>query len=176
MNKKAIELSIRFLVTIVIALVVFGMGIYFVRTLFGGAEEIVSESQSKLDRQIGDLICEHADKACMPISSKTVRRTEDFIFGIKIINVFPGTEKAFAIEVSAGRNLEGQGTIPKPLIAPEKLIIKSKEGVSKGMMVQVPSDTPSGRYVFDVTVLYNSNPNEDPQDEYEKLKFYVTVP
>ena len=51
-GKQGIELSVNFLVTFILAIVLFGLGILFARQLFGGAEEISRLSQEQLDEQI----------------------------------------------------------------------------------------------------------------------------
>ena len=87
MNKKGIELSVNFLVTIIIALVIFGFGVKFVYNLASGASEMESLTTDDLDERIGDLLCESADKVCIGVNRKVIPRGEFDVFGIKVINV-----------------------------------------------------------------------------------------
>ncbi|MBU90563.1 hypothetical protein CMO94_03385, partial [Candidatus Woesearchaeota archaeon] len=108
MNKKGIELSVNFLVTIIIALVIFGFGVKFVYNLASGASEMESLTTDDLDERIGDLLCESADKVCIGVNRKVIPRGEFDVFGIKVINVIETAKFRVVIEPRARIDKQGK--------------------------------------------------------------------
>ena len=97
MNKKAIELSINFLVIIIISLAVFGMGILFVNKIFFAAGKKVAEMDSQTKEELARLL-DSGDKVAMPFFQKTVIHGNTATFGIGVLNTL-GSPKAFTVVV-----------------------------------------------------------------------------
>ena len=67
-NKKAaVELSLNFLVVLIISIVLFGFGVIFIRNLFSQATDLRDLTLEELDDRIADLICEGTDRVCIEI-------------------------------------------------------------------------------------------------------------
>ncbi|MBS3142693.1 hypothetical protein J4464_04890 [Candidatus Woesearchaeota archaeon] len=87
MQKKGFELSINFIVIMILAIVIFGLGIKFVNDFFKQANKLSDKSTEQLDREIGELLCPTNQMVCIPVNRKTIRHGEFDTFGIKIRNV-----------------------------------------------------------------------------------------
>lgn len=169
--KKGIELSINFLVTIVIALTIFGFGVRFIYTLASEATELESLTTSELDKRIGDLLCESTDKVCIGKDKKVIRKGDFDVFGIKIINIQDVTD--FEIIISRP-DIPGYTPNNNPIFGDElKWNPKSRterlereEENEFGLGISVPKTAISGTYIFDVRV--------EPYGTLHKL--YVEVP
>lgn len=85
MNKKAIQLSINFLVIVIISLAIFGMGIVFVNKIFFSAGKKIAEMDLKTKEELAMLLDE-GDKVAMPFFQKTVIHGKTATFGIGILN------------------------------------------------------------------------------------------
>ena len=179
LNKKGIELSINFLVTLILAITIFSFGIIFARNLMGGAEELTSMTESDLDKRIGDLLCSGNERVCYGIRDLTIRRGDFDIFGVRILNVLNTADKnTFKLTVTRrGYIPKGQKTInPSPdvqlTVIPEtrEESIPNNEEDTFGIGIEVPRNALPGRYILDVSVTYDSN------NEYDFNKLYVTVP
>src|SRR3989338_6289461 len=89
-NKKAIELSLNFIIIIILSIIISEFGIRFISKLSTQAIELQEITTSELDERIGNLVCEGSDRVCVGIDRKTIRRTKFDVFGIKIINILEG--------------------------------------------------------------------------------------
>ena len=176
--KKGIELSLNFLVTIIIALVIFGFGINFIYNLASEAAEMESMTTEDLDKRIGELLCESTDKVCIPVNKKTIQRGEFGVVGVKIINILTDTSSSeFGIDVQVSKGFKknneeitDQADLDKIDVKHRgHVIIEKNEEADIGIGVEVVKDAISGTYVLDVTVEYSD-------DETILQKIYIEVP
>ena len=185
MNKKGIELSVNFLVTIIIALVIFGFGVKFVYNLVSEVSELETLTTDNLDKRIEDILCESADKVCIGVNKKVIPIGEFGVFGIKVINVVDQTE--FQIEINPGDGINKQGaSVPNNKIKfkynTEAFDLKRNEERSLGIGFGVPKDRnieiESGTYIFNVEVKYASGGRSVYHYDTNNpiYKIYVEVP
>ena len=168
--KKGIELSLNFLVTIVIALAIFGFGIKFISNLSSDVKEMESLTIDDLDARIGQLACGAADKVCISPTKKVIKKGDFDVFGIIIINIL--NEGYFGVQITPS-SLPGYTKNNEPILTDNIKLkyrsgvsIKNNEEESIGVGVEVPKDTQSGIYIFDVKI--------SPYSEINKI--YVEVP
>lgn len=178
-DKKAMELSLNFIVILIISLVIFGFGITFISKISSQARDITQLTFDELDQEIGDVICEGSDRVCIGVDRKTISRKKYGFFGLKIFNILSAQD--FDITV-APSNPSGftKGKIPiicppckPPLINPPSRSVRisqNKEAVI-GVGIQVPSDAVSGTYIFNVEI---KTADGDLYTQTQKL--YVNVP
>ncbi|MBA3064142.1 hypothetical protein FP803_01760, partial [Candidatus Woesearchaeota archaeon] len=57
-NKKGMELSINFIVILILSIVVFGFGIKILSGIFGGASEIEKITLEEINRHLIDIMCD----------------------------------------------------------------------------------------------------------------------
>ena len=175
-NKKAIELSLNFIVILIISIIIFGFGIRFISTLSSKATELQDITISELDESIGSLVCESSDRVCIGVDRKTIKRTKFDIFGLKIMNIIDSQN--FDIVVS--RPTPSGYAKNKVEIMSDNLIwnprersifIEKNEEKNLGIGVQVPTNAASGTYIFNVNIK-----GEDGQPYTSVQKLYVDVP
>ncbi|MBN2567360.1 hypothetical protein JXB02_04735 [Candidatus Woesearchaeota archaeon] len=97
LNKRAIELSVGFVVILVLAVVVFGLGISFARTFFQKAEGLKADVDSQTEMQIRRLL-DRGERVAIPLSRKTVRPGAASTFAIGVMNVL-GQTRDFRITI-----------------------------------------------------------------------------
>lgn len=185
LTKKGIELSVNFMVMLILAIVLFGFGMYFARELFTTSGGITERAFDEFDQQIEDLACSSADKVCVPVSTKSVGGDGYAIMGIVVENVL-GERREFEIFAEPSTYVDKNGN-EKPFNAANIQIspgaankrilpIENREKKAIGIAVQ-PVGMPSGTYAFSVFVNY-----EDASGVFTSytdgrpLKFYVVVP
>ncbi len=180
--KKSVELSLNFIVILIISIVLFGFGIKFISQLSTQAMNIQEMTEDELDVRISDLICEGSDRVCIGQDRRTIVRGDFDVFGLKIMNVLES--EGFDITVSPP---EPPGTpigfkkdktpitsppSPKLILNPStrNINIEKNEERNVGIGVQVPSNAVSGTYILDVRI-------NTPSGEYSNVqKLYVDVP
>jgi len=174
-NKKAIELSLNFMVILIISIIIFGFGVRFISRLSSEAIDLTRITEEELDERIGNLVCEGSDRVCIGIDRKTIKRTKFDVFGLKILNVLDNPR--FDIVVS--RPTPSGYTKSKAAIQTDGLIwnpksrsvfIEKDEENNLGIGVQVPADAVSGTYIFNVEIKTDDGRYANVQ------KLYVDVP
>ena len=176
--KKGIELSINFLVTVIIALAIFGFGIRFIYNLAGEATDMERMTTEQLDRSIGELLCESSERVCIGIDKKAIQKGDFDVFGIKIVNIENG--RNFELDVHpTGFTKNNQQVAP---IGLDKIHVKYNPSFfierngekNAGVGVEVAKTADSGTYILDVRVNAVSN---GVSSQYSGLqKIYVEVP
>ena len=175
-TRKAIELSLNFIVILIISIVIFGFGVRFISNLSSEAIDITKITEKELDERIGDLICEGSDRVCVGIDRKTIRRTKFDAFGLKIVNIL----ETQSFDIIVERPSPSGYTINKRPVGSDSLIwnpkarsvfIEKNDEKSLGIMVQVPANIVSGTYIFDVKI---QTADGKPYSNVQKL--YVDVP
>ena len=182
LNKKAIELSLNFLVIFIISIIIFGFGIRFISKLSSEAIDLTEITIDDLDERISDVVCQGSDRMCIGNERMTIRKKEVGVFGLKILNILDSQN--FDIEVNPSSplgytktNLEI--TNPPLIVNPERrpdVFIEKNEEKKVGIGVQVPANAESGAYILNVRIRY-TNPNTGVVDDYVNVqKLYVDVP
>ncbi len=188
--KKGIELSMNFLVVIVLTLVIFIFSIYFILTIYEKAKGMQTRTFDDLDKQIGYLRC-GTEQVCIGEKTKEIRRNEFSVFGIRILNVLGGQRKftIFVKESLDNKNIYGYSDhpirlLPKASSKPDPAcgdearceLIDPDKGKNFALGAEVDAATPKGTYVFDVYVQYDDVDGNHPYGETPKSKIYVIVP
>ena len=176
--KKGIELSLNFLVTIIIALVILGYGIRFLYNIASEATKIDVITTDQLDKRIGELLCDSSERVCIGVDKKTIERGKFDVFGIKIVNIQDA--RNFELNVTAVGYTKNNE--PVRAIGLDKIQVKynnqffiARNGdKSIGVGVEVAKDANSGTYILDAAVKAESN---GILGQYGGLhKIYVLVP
>ena len=176
MAKKAVELSLNFIVILIISIIIFSFGVRFISKLSSQATELQDITISELDERIGSLICEGSDRVCVGVDRKTIKRTKFDVFGLKILNILDS--QLFAITVSrptpSGYTRNRQEIQSDSLAWNPKardIFIEKNEEKNLGIGVQVPANAVSGTYIFNVEIK-----SADGKLYSNIQKFYVDVP
>src|SRR3989344_8381094 len=187
-SKKGIELSVNFLVTLILAIVVFGMGIYLASIIFGGGESLAEKKFEDFDRQVGELACYASDNVCIHIKSETITRGSFKTLAATVKNAL--VRKQFKMIVINTKTVDQAGVTKTTDF--EKLLLYGLEegrievlekGEKKtfGIGVEVPKTAKQGQYTLDVMVYY-ADPDVDPTaaawEPYieRPYKIFVNVP
>lgn len=154
MNKKAIELSVNFMVVLIITLVVFGMALYLLKLFFGTAQQMKQNIDTQTEREIQRLLFT-GEMVAIPINQKEIKRGSSEVFGLGILNVNSGPE--FTIKINQGPLILKDGTkddSPDPLgfMTEYTKTIKNNEHVIVPVPVRVPRGASIGTYILDLCV------------------------
>lgn len=179
-RKASITLTINFLVTFIIAIVVFGMGLILAKQMFSGAGGLADKTFEDIDKQIGSLICSGSAKICFTAKQKRIERGAFGVFGLSVENVF-SDEKDFEITIGPGTYMSpdqsGSSVHPSALgILPmgRTMTLAAKETDKMGIGIEVPKDALSGTYSFNVNIKYDDGRTMKEYDSPRKI--YVKVP
>ncbi|PIN86014.1 hypothetical protein COV19_06695 [Candidatus Woesearchaeota archaeon CG10_big_fil_rev_8_21_14_0_10_44_13] len=185
-SKKGIELSVNFLVTLILAIVVFGMAIYLASIIFGGGESMAEKKFEDFDKEVGELACYASDNVCIHLKTETIQRGKFKSLAVTVKNVLP-TEKQFRVIVKNTKMIDAAG---QAITDFQRLslfgvdVVGRTETLSKGekktfgIGVEVPKTAESGQYTLDVNVDY-AEPGDNPKWEPfidRPYKIFVTVP
>jgi len=168
--KKGIELSLNFLVTIIIAIVIFAFGVRFISDLVTETTKLESLTTDQLDKKMENLVC-GTEKVCLGTTKKTIQKGKFDVFGIRIINILETQEFNINAKVTKiiknNEEIIDSNNLNKINLKHRKtFIIEKNNEENLGIGVEVAKDAVSGTYIIDVEV---------PQYD-EVYKIYVEVP
>jgi len=92
MNRKGFELTLNFIIVIILSLVVLGFGINFVYSLFKGGNEYVPQIDALIMDELTRLAVGNKRVAIAPIESQVINRGDSATFGLRIRNTVAGQE------------------------------------------------------------------------------------
>lgn len=157
MKKKAIEMSVNFLVIIILAVVIFGFGIYISNKIFSKAGAAKDQLDSQTREQIENLL-QSGEKVIIPRDYETVDKGESAVFGIGILNT--DTNEDFEVIVEKGDAYEETGgPIPNKLewkIRAEGAVeIEQNKKEVMSLAVIVQPDAASGTHILNVYICHD---------------------
>jgi len=189
MTKKAIEMSMNFLVTVIIGITVLGLGVKFISDLASDATSMESLTADQIDKRIGDLLCDSGDRVCIGTNKKVISKGEFDVFGIKIVNILDSQQ--FNIQINnpipsgyTKKNVPIQ-TNNIDLKYRNTVFIEKNAEEDMGIGVEVPKNADSGTYIYNAAVCYDDKDGvtDDIEctispylDLYSFNKLYVEVP
>ncbi|HLC66930.1 MAG TPA: hypothetical protein VJK52_04795, partial [Candidatus Nanoarchaeia archaeon] len=177
-DRRGVELSINFLVSIIFAIVLFGLGILFTKNLFSSSAGIVDLTHDQLDAAIEDMFCTNNELVCLNMNAKTLRRGDQQIFGVTILNVQQQAD--FLLTITAKKHIAPDGTVtelngasgePELEIFPDgrAFPLEKNQDERIGFIVRATSGSQRGKYIIDVAVAREGTAYGPVQ------KLYITV-
>jgi len=177
MNKKAFELSINFIVILIISIVIFGFGIKFISNLMKGVDDLSKLTESDFNANMERMLCDSSEKTCVGISRKEIRVNKVKFFTFGVLNINEQTTD-FYIDVEQADPYDDHPDEIKYRLTNELTLDPNKQD-NVVIAVQVPRGTDKGTYVLNVYVCSDeqSSCEEDSNNRYSKTKkLYITVP
>lgn len=188
-SRRGIELSINFIVMLVLAIAVFAGGLVFASKFFGHAERVRGSLDAQTERQLEKLL-DSGSPVVMPLSSKEVFRKNFETFGLGVLAKYPGTYTMHVDFESAFRKGSNERILGLSeqfmeswLRIPEDSYSRQLEKDEKGKFligVEVPKEAEKGTYIFDVRVSFDPAEGVDDSlatDEYDApLQMIIKVP
>lgn len=140
-NKRGIELSINFLVMLMIAIVVFGFGIFFVGKVFGLGQDITADISANQKKQIEELLLSRGQRVTVVPQTLKLKAGDNGIVSVGVLNILQDTVPAtpsrrFNVQVMYGAD----AFIPKGKSAAESLGTRKPVQFS-GTTGQIPGNT-----------------------------------
>jgi len=161
-NKKAIQLSINFMVILIITLVVFGMAMYLLNMFFGTARDIKENIDTQTENEIQRVLFS-GERVAMPINRKEIKRGSSGVFGLGILNVDVDPPE-FTIKIEEGILVQNnQKTDPDPtppeFVSDYKKTIRNNEHVVVSVPVRAPRGSLVGTHILNLYVCDCGSPD-----------------
>lgn len=170
-NKKAaIELSMNFLVVIILSLVILAGGISLLYKFIAGGKDIVLGIDDQTRMQIEQLL-DDGSVVALHYQAKTLKRGDSFVFGLGVLNIKEGDKLTFSVGVEQDEESKQLKEIV-PLFDSTSFELEKNQKHTQGILISVPEDAPPGTYIFDVKVSIDGE--GDPYGGVKKIT--VTVP
>jgi hypothetical protein len=157
-NKKGIQLSVNFLVIIIISLVVLGMGFTFLFKLFDQANQGKEDLDDRTEQALLRLLIDEGKRVALPLHIANLYGGDSHTFGIGVLNVaLSGDEFWLHIELDSATNVNNEAintdTSEWVLYQGVSAIgIKEAEHRIEPIRVDVPGNAPKGKYIFNAQV------------------------
>lgn len=171
MNRKAaIELSMNFLVVIIISLAILAGGISLLYKFIASGKDLIIDisDQTRIETE---RLLDDGSLVALPYQAKTIKRGEDFVFGLGVLNIKDEGKLTFSVGVEQDEKSKQLKEIV-PLFDSTSFELEKNQKHTQGISISVSKDAPSGTYIFDVKVSIDGE-----GDSYGGVKkITVTVP
>ncbi len=195
MNKKAVELSINFIVITILSLIVLGIGFYLVTNIFTTAEEYKEKLDEQTQEHILETLRESGELISIPINKYTIQRGGHTIFGIGILNdlgdigiFYPRLVCTEAIDadqnemcaVNNGISCDTEATAYCNnwiTMDTTGMTLENRKSDVVTLFIIVPDNAPEGTYGFTFKVCTGNYCGSTDSTQYGPTKkLYITVP
>ena len=103
-NKKAFQLSVTFLVMIIITIVIFSFSLYLIKQFFTATGEIEKQISGDIQKEIERRLRESGEKVAIPINQGEINIGDSKAFGLGIMNTLGGPPTTFHITMNLAEN------------------------------------------------------------------------
>ena len=175
----SIQLSMSFLITIIISITLLVGGIALIKNFYTSAVETQQKLDERTQQRLAELLNE-GQQLAIPFGQQTIERGEGYVFGLGILNI--GDEASFVVEVAVSTvfddaDKEVPTDVVNNLINPTSWllydntpqVIGKNEQRVVSILAEIPKDAPSGLYNFNVKVLNAGQ----PYDKIQKIRITV---
>lgn len=163
-SKKGIELSVNFIVMLILAIVTLVLSLAFFGKIFSGANDIRDTVDQDVQQQLRDRIFSSTEQIVIYPSDMEITGKQGAVFGVGILNIDTSAQQ-FSILVSIDKCYSSTGTAlaacpsAKPLVqydSSAQQIAANQRGLIE-VYVGTQSGTPPGKYALTVTIKKSSN-------------------
>ena len=155
MKKKGMELSIDFLVMLILSITMFGLSIVLLTKIFITTNEISEKAQDEMDKLAEALACKTSDQICIGENRKEIEREDYDIFSLKILNINE-YNTYFYVNMSQSETCSDRSNIKiLTLYINENnkwIMLDPNKSKAIGLGVEVSPDASSGICTFDIGV------------------------
>ena len=176
MKRGAIGLAINMIVIIILSIVILGLGIAFLQSIMGGANDLKADLDAQTSNELERLMMDQNKKVAVPLNTATLFGGDSHVFGVGILNILD--DRGFSISIEQTKYIDDNDDIDTTdssgndwlLYNTEMIQIAQNDHHKEGVLVSVPKDAGRGTYIFDVSV------KDDTGALYDNIKkFYVEV-
>lgn len=149
MKKKGMEISINFLVMIIISLVVFIFGMVFAFRFFGQAEDYKSKVDQDTRREIESLVIGQGGKVAAYPTQIQLNSGKNEIIGVGVASIGQEFEKTFSLNISCVKYITNSEALG------------GEGNCSKITILYTPTDislTPNADYIYAIYIKNNNAP------------------
>ncbi|MDD5086614.1 MAG: hypothetical protein PHV16_02585 [Candidatus Nanoarchaeia archaeon] len=183
-SRKGIELSINFIVILILSIVIFGFGIVFLRNMMIEVDKIRDITEEDFNHHIENILCDSSEMLCIGTNKKEIRRNKVGFFTLGIRNTYT-ENKNFYIGLEQDKS---EDEFPKTdlefMISNDGNVnLNANEHKQIGIAIGVPGGAEKGTYVINVFVCRDVSycdiddyKDPDQNIKYGKIKkIYVVV-
>ena len=149
MKKKGLEISINFLVMIIISLVIFIFALTFAFRFFGQAEEYQKKVDQNTRQQIQDLIINQGQRVAAYPTQTDLYPSKDEVIGLGVYSIGFNGPKTFNLFVNCTKYIYANGSSAEPDIIQEQCSNSSWTVLYSPTSVDLK---PEGDYVFTIYI------------------------
>lgn len=182
-------MSMEFLVTVIIALVILGTGITLLYSFITSAEETKANLDTRTNEEMERLLVDEGKQVALPLHTANVPAGKTHVFGVGILNTGNLGGNNFKIGLGLAKYIDKVGNSKKAdemnpqekkeaeswvLYNDELIPILENEHEKEPLLIKIPKTAPKGQYIFNVKVYLVKD--DGTEEQYGNTQnFYVTV-
>ncbi len=171
------ELSINFLVGLILGVVLLSLGLVFTYKMVAGVgkiEKMGLPSYFEIEEQ---NCVQRNERVCIPTVKQQVETLKTASYGVIINNIY-GEEKTFRINVEFRRGILEDGSETDDVEVTEwtfeefeETVLENNDHIVIEVPIRPPAKTDAGAYVFNVNVCFDADDN--PSDKCDEGSLYA---
>ena len=165
MNRKGIELSVTFLVGLIMGIILLSLGMVFVFKLLEGVDDIRVIGLPSYFEAEAESCVQRNELVCVPKIKAEIETTKTTSFGVVVNNIYGDTKK-FKLNVDfRGGITENNVEITSvdinkwTFIDFNEVVLGNNENKIIEVPMRPPGGTLPGTYIFNVDVCFDTNDN-----------------
>ena len=168
-NKKGMELSITFLVGLIIGVVLLSLGLVFTYKLFAGVSDVERMGLPNYFEIEAENCVQTVDRVCVTETKKQTETSKTASFGVIVNNIY-GETKDFKLTVKFRRGETEDGQMITSIDTEEwtfsdydTVELENNDDITIEVPIRPPKKSDAGTYVFNVNVCFDGD--EDSSDK-----------
>lgn len=184
-KRAAIELSVNFLVILIISITLFSFGVAFVYNIFNNSQSIKKWTMDDIDRRLAELSCGGDEKVCLQEDTLQLAGRTPAFLEVNVLNIMDDGDskgKQFKVNITPSifidtSNTEVPGKVFNIDTVPPEFVktIKPNSNEQYGFGFQLPTGGETkGQYIYNLDVYYKIN--TDVWQKYDNThKFKIVI-
>lgn len=183
-NRRAsLELSIRAIVIVILAMTLLGLGLGFIRNMFADIGGISTDVTQQIRQQILDDLITNDKKISFPKTQILIDKGGAEILTVGVRNKGNAPLDYFILFEpkldNTGERL-AESVIEKwfkyaPAYSGESEVVPPAEAVVKNIRLEMPKSVDSGSYFLQFQIINSLVPDNDPEYVYASKDFFIVV-
>jgi len=159
-NKKGIELSVNFMVVVILSVVMLSLGLILIKQFFSKADDIKGTIEDATEKDMEDILTQD-DTVAVPINRRVIERGKSDFFNLYVLNIL-GNTQTFDVTISFNKaydEFNQEITVNEDETHPDAWLyyvdsfqLENNQAKKLKILVNVPKEVEIGEYIFNVNV------------------------
>lgn len=186
MQRKGMQLAVNTLVVLILGIVILGMGMALVYTIYDKSVAMAEEVPAQTEKRLFSVLLSSKQRIAVLNNVRDVERGDAVLFPVAIQNEIEQESEQFLIEMGdtvTATTKQGDSidcadpsvTCPEPIVLPGPYEVERFKSKAFNVFVDVPKPTLPGEYTYRVKVYQGDTALSDDFNLYARTTVSVNI-